>query len=1161
LEENREVRVHIHLHLHLRIREHILSLIRRVRRVALMFFVLLLLFGGLVVGKNIFLSQLKREVRQTFQYGDLRMSYFPPAIVIENVRSVPEPPVFQARLIRVQLPFLSLLRNEKAVTVFLDSPEVRLRSGAFPPGAAGAGLPVSLPFTITRGLIRNGTLLYEGEGSSFGVSGLKAVFTEKGEAFELEAESDRLNLAPVAGKPGFTGVFRLDLSGRGDDVRIRRLTIEGPDAALKAEGRLTNFRSPEFALDVRYEVDAARAAEMLQLPFAWKGRLGGSGEFSRKAGVITFGSDISADGLVLSGVPMGRIQGHLKFNPADGGALDIEIRKPNLPVESLSLAFRGGRVTGEARGVYLDPVMSDIKVAWPVKSPVWGTFSLENGKLEAEGEFRDENLERKGDLFAFRGDVKVRFNLATQELDISTPSIQTSFGRLDARSFSRINGDIDAEIRGTITDLKQTREFVSLLLRQTFVLPEIRGTGYADVRLTGSSLDPKVDIRGSFSPAGFGLFNAAFVDAEATISGTNVEGNFHVDDPGLKADIRISVNPEKTEAEIENAEGDLGKVFAGLEISLPIQGRASGRFHVLQTLTSQDVTGTFSSPEITALGQTARDVKGSLEWKDGSLSFPDISLGLYGGTVKGRAMLATPSLAFDADIRADDIDLGRVVPGIGGLLSLSLTGRGSFGKDRLAGRYTVKDLLVPPIQKIEADGEVSLQYVQNLVSIEASGRFAPGDNEVQAVFRVPLTEATLNGSLKGHWTNLDLLLPWTGAKGRLDFTADVTGPRASPHVAGTVNFQGPLMPFPRFAHAVTDYSGTVHIDDSKLTLTDLKGKLGGGDISAAGDIGLGKSGVETIRMTMSGKDMQLAPLEGTRALVDGNAQLLKDSTQFVLDGDLLIKRMTWRREFYEGFSFSSATFYEANTPPSFFDDMTLNLRLRATDNAVVDNSLGRATGRFDLTVTGNVNDPVLLGDIEILRGTFIFQDQDFRILKGRVSFANPALTEPYLELRAETYIKDYRVTLNLSGYPSRLKPEFTSSPPLPPEDVLALLTMGEAFESTYAYNPETSMTMDTASLLSSQIAEEAKKRAESLFSLDRFRIDPFVISSSSEITARLTVGKKLSRNLLFIYATNLATQRDEIYNMEWEIRSDFSLVGVRNELGRLSFTLKYRTRF
>jgi translocation and assembly module TamB len=197
--------------------------------------------------------------------------------------------------------------------------------------------------------------------------------------------------------------------------------------------------------------------------------------------------------------------------------------------------------------------------------------------------------------------------------------------------------------------------------------------------------------------------------------------------------------------------------------------------------------------------------------------------------------------------------------------------------------------------------------------------------------------------------------------------------------------------------------------------------------------------------------------------------------------------------------------------------------------------------------------------MEGLRGDVYFQDRKFRVLRAKLSFFNPTAVEPYLDFRGETFLKDYRVTFSLTGLVDHLRPEFASSPPLPPEDVLALLALGESFKRTYSY--DTSSQLSTGSLLSFQIAEEAKKRAEKLFSLDRFRIDPFVLGASTEMTARLTVGKKISRNIILLYSTNLTTQREEIVRLEWEFRDNFSLVGMRDERGRLSFDAKIRKRF
>jgi translocation and assembly module TamB len=203
--------------------------------------------------------------------------------------------------------------------------------------------------------------------------------------------------------------------------------------------------------------------------------------------------------------------------------------------------------------------------------------------------------------------------------------------------------------------------------------------------------------------------------------------------------------------------------------------------------------------------------------------------------------------------------------------------------------------------------------------------------------------------------------------------------------------------------------------------------------------------------------------------------------------------------------------------------------------------------------------PVVTGDISVLEGDAFFQDRKFKILTGRLNFINPLKTEPYISFKGETYVKDYRVTFSLDGLIDHLNPEFSSSPALPPEDVLALLALGEAFRRTYSYDRSTQMS--TTSLLSFQLSEIAKKRTEGIFAIDRFRIDPFIMESSAEMTARLTVGKKISRNFFILYSTNLATQREDITRLEWELTRDVSIVGTRDENGRISIDVKIYKRF
>jgi hypothetical protein len=148
-----------------------------------------------------------------------------------------------------------------------------------------------------------------------------------------------------------------------------------------------------------------------------------------------------------------------------------------------------------------------------------------------------------------------------------------------------------------------------------------------------------------------------------------------------------------------------------------------------------------------------------------------------------------------------------------------------------------------------------------------------------------------------------------------------------------VDLQGSLLPLPGFAHALNDFTGLAFIQDGKISVRSFQGKLGDGDVRGGGEVGIGGKGVEFIDVRMDGKNMALSPLERTRALTDGWVRLTKDSRSFVLDGELSFSRISWRREIYEKFGFSSTPVYQSRREKGFFDDLSLNLRLRAGENA------------------------------------------------------------------------------------------------------------------------------------------------------------------------------------------------------------------------------------
>jgi len=1136
----------------------VIKLKKKFKRLAVLLAIFLFLFGAGVVLKNIVLHQIQGVIQKSFGYSEFHLSFFPPALILKDARSKSVSPFFSASKIAVSISSRSLLSKDRPLTVLIEDPVLRIYSSPSDNRESpGRRLNIDLPFAVDRGLIRNGTLYYWGSETRFQSSGVSAIFTQSGDEFSIRGEAKENIIALSPEKDPIEGELSFLLNGIGEEIAIQRMKFSGPRGVINTVGSVIDPFDPEIQLQASYVLRVDLLPDVLDVPFDYQGWAEGKGRFERKDGRISVETVFESEDLFLNDVKMGRVEGNVDYE-GSSGRLEFNIRKRGLQPEYVRVNFDRQRVWGTARGFYLDPIISLVDIPWPVSSPGWGEFSLDRDKLLADVTFRDEEMEVADSKYAFNGQVRVEwdkkktFSFFSERLNSQIFSVALDGGLV-------IDKSLDFTIEGEILDLKRTREFVSLLLRKEFDFPEIRGMGQSTIRIFGEFGSPEVHAEFAVSPGGFDRFDAQYIEGEANISELGFYGLFSVDDPQMKGKIEVTTIQDQLEVDAEVDRGYVQSLLPGFDIDIPLRGEASGHFLYRVTGEDIDLSGQFASPNLDFAGQSLTQVQGKLEWDGKKISFPELSFDLHEGKITGTASLLPANDEFAIDFTGESIDLASVLGPARGSLSFKVKGEGSLEADPAIGNFAVKDLTFTPFQKTSALGELQLSFSENQVQLELEGNFEPGENRFFVSLGIPLQEETIAGDVRGSFTNFDLLLPWSGAEGRINYIAEIRGTKRAPQTRGAIDFQGKIFPFPSFAHALRNYSGYVFFENGEFSIRSIQAKFGGGDVLGTGRLRLGQEGVEEMEIKADGKNLLLSPLERTKILTDGSIALIKDANRFVLEGGLYVNRLTWRREITERFAFSSTPYYDPKEEPGFFDDLTLNIRLRADDNAWMENSLGRVRGRFDLNITGNINSPIILGDIEALDGDLHFQDRKFRILNGRVSFINPQTIEPYLSFKGETYVKDYRVTFSLDGLLDRLNPEFNSSPPLPPEDVLALLAMGEAFKRTYSYDMSTQLS--TASLLSFQLSEEAKKQAEGLFLVDRFRIDPFVIGTSAEVTARLTVGKNISRNFFILYSTNLTTQRDEIIRMEWQLNRDLSIVGTRDEEGRIGFDFKIHKRF
>ena len=230
----------------------------------------------------------------------------------------------------------------------------------------------------------------------------------------------------------------------------------------------------------------------------------------------------------------------------------------------------------------------------------------------------------------------------------------------------------------------------------------------------------------------------------------------------------------------------------------------------------------------------------------------------------------------------------------------------------------------------------------------------------------------------------------------------------------------------------------------------------------------------------------------------------------------------------------------------------LNIQISGDDALRVNNNVARLRGDLDLFVRGTLANPVLFGQVELIPGgRLVYADNEYEVERGLLTFNNPYRIDPVIDLVAITEVRNFDITLSLSGTLERLNAQFSSEEGLADLEILALLATGQELEEEGRIRApgERSPEMDVraSEILAGQAASLVSKRVGTLFGFDRFRIDPQSSATGGAIGGvRLTVGKRISRDLFVTYSSNPAASEEYLVRMEWQVGENVVLVFTRD---------------
>jgi translocation and assembly module TamB len=522
-------------------------------------------------------------------------------------------------------------------------------------------------------------------------------------------------------------------------------------------------------------------------------------------------------------------------------------------------------------------------------------------------------------------------------------------------------------------------------------------------------------------------------------------------------------------------------------------------------------------------------------------------------TVSGRA---NGTLQVAGDLLDDD-----------GYLSLGgLTGNASFSELS----FGVEDI------QLTATSPLVVRFTPGEIAFDNARFTGPGTNIVLngTVATAPEHSSNLNVNGTLNLRVLNGVSPDFFSSGIADVAVRINGTYGQPRVVGTASLENAAVSLLVGNERLTinNVKTLLRFTANQVQIDTFDGLLGGGHVTASGGALLEGFTVARFVLNLHGQNVTVPFPEDFRSTVDADIEIRGSQREQLVSGLVNLRRTEYTQdiELADIINVRRESIEEGQVDLSsaVFSD----LKVEGRNALVVRNNLADLVGSVSLSLDGPVRDPIIAGRITATSGTLNFRNDRYDITRALLDLPPSRNADPILNIQGESTIRGYRVIVSLTGPLSQPQAAVRSEPALPQEDVVSLITTGQLAGGDTSNSVLSQSGLGTAtSLLTDALINAPASRATSkLFGLTRFEINPIIGRSGTTPAARLTLGRRISKEVTVTYSTNVTSDPNQIVALEYRVSDRLSFLAQyeQGSTKRLSthsnvfnFEIRFRKRF
>ena len=797
-----------------------------------------------------------------------------------------------------------------------------------------------------------------------------------------------------------------------------------------------------------------------------------------------------------------------------------------------------------------------------------GTLSGTTSSPRLTGELNSTNLRLHG----------TDWKLLQAHLDVSPESAEIQGGHLEPASPKGVaQGNIAFSGRAELKQWSYApgNPFQLTLNAQKLDAAQLARLASAPAKVSGT-LNVQLQAHGTeLNPVGQGRLELAHasVDGEPIQSaqvqfngdGTTVHLNLNITMPAGVTTGVVTYDPQQRgyEAQLETHNFKLGQLNAVKSRKLAIAGVMNLVANGRGTLDDPQLTVSLEIPQLQAEGKTIDHI--ALQ-ADVAQHVANISLDTraINANIHGRAVVQlTGDYLADAVLDTQSIPLQPLIATyapdmashISGQTELHATLKGPLKhRERIEAHLVVPELDIHYDHSIDlaAAGAIHADYKNGVLDVARSGLKGTG-TDLQFQGSIPVLDRTKPVALL-LLGSVDLRLaqlfdPDVTSSGQLHFNINSYGARSDPNVRGEVQIANANFAVEDMPLGLSNGNGTLALTGDRLNITSFEGTMGGGKVTARGGVAYHPS--LQFDLALSGQGIRMLYPEGVREELSANLALSGTPEQATLRGQVNVDQLSFAPDFDLTSIVSLGN--EVEEPPSrgFASNLQLNIALRSTQNVNVVSRTMSASGSANLRATGTAAQPVLLGRINLTGGDLIFQGNRYILQGGVIDFVNPTRTEPNLNASVTTTILQYNIGLRFEGPLDRLRTSYSSTPALPPADIINLIAFGKTQEAANATATPTNQTAEQS--IASAVSGQVTSRVQKFAGISQLSVDPTLGNSQQNAGATITVQQRVTSKIFVTFSTDVTSTTRQVIQLEYQATPKVSLSGTRDQNGGFGF--------